>query len=434
MKKLSKIKKAVLMLVMLLSLTTAFANDGAKIHSWQGKCPLRPGPVPSRWRPSCGFFLQTLFQTMMICQSSINFLSLARHSNLSERTFRRNFRRKFDFAELNRHIIEKCLVSPPVAVAQDASFIKKSGKHTFGLDKFWNGSHSRAEKGLETSVISIIDHRQNASFCLSAAQTPPRLAIAERQTEKPTRVDFYLQHFIRTVAYFPATIKYLLVDGFYAKLKFVSGVAQSGFQVISKLRTDAHLKYLYAGAQKPRGAKRKFAGKVDFADLSEFALTNLIIDKKPIELYSKVVFSVSLKLPVKLVVVKYKKRRINLFSTDENQSAEEILRFYRSRFTIEFLIRDAKQSARLEDCQARDQKALEFHWNTAFSTVNLARWQATQTNSTEDGKPFSMKSIKQQFFNEHLLKLFICKLGLEQTLIKYQEHLETLRNYAVISS
>lgn len=98
------------------------------------------------------------------------------------------------------------------------------------------------------------------------------------------------------------------------------------------------------------------------------------------------------------------------------------------------MIRDAKQSAGLEDCQARDQKALEFHWNTAFSTVNLARLRAKELNLTDKQKPFSMKSIKQQFFNEHLLKLFICKLGFEQTLIKYQEHYETLRNYAIIST
>ena len=380
------------------------------------------------------FFLQTLFRTMMICQSSINFLSLARHSTLSERTFRRNFRRSFDFSELNRHIIEKCLVSSPVAVAQDASFIKKSGKHTFGLDKFWNGSHSRAEKGLETSVISIIDPNQNASLCLSAAQTPPNLATNERHPAQLTRVDFYLRHFLKTIPYFPVSVKYLLVDGFYAKLKFVGGVCHRGFQVISKLRTDAHLKYLYTGAQKPRGAKRKFAGKVDFTDLSKFASQNLKIDKKLVQLYSKEVFSVSLKRVVKLVVVKYKKRRINLFSTDENQTAEEILALYRSRFTIEFLIRDARQSAGLEDCQARDQKGLEFHWNTSFSTVNLARLQVKELNLTGEKKPFSMKSIKQQFFNEQLLELFICKLGLEQTSIKYKEHYETLRNYAVIST
>jgi hypothetical protein len=51
----------------------------------------------------------------------------------------------------------------------------------------------------------------------------------------------------------------------------------------------------------------------------------------------------------------------------------------------------------------------------------------------EDKKPFSMKSIKQRYFNENLLKLFISKLGLEQTLIKYQESFEELRNYGAIA-
>ena len=132
--------------------------------------------------------------------------------------------------------------------------------------------------------------------------------------------------------------------------------------------------------------------------------------------------------------VKQKKRSINLFSADLEISAAEVLKLYRSRLTIEFLIRDAKASARLADCQARDQKALEFHWNAWFATVNLARLKAFESNPTNEPKPFSMKSIKQEYFNEHLLKLFICKLGLEQTLIKYQEPFENLRNFASISA
>jgi hypothetical protein len=380
------------------------------------------------------FFLQSLFRAMFVCQSSINFLSLARHCHLSERTFRRQFRKSFDFPELNRRIIANCISTSPQAVAQDASFIKKSGKKTFGLDKFWNGSHSRSEKGLETSIISIVDREQNASLALSAAQTPPHLATTERHPAKPTRIDFYLRHFLATLAYFPATIEYLLVDGFYAKFKFVDGVCRHALHLISRLRRDAHLKYLYSGEQKPRGAKRKFDGKVVFTDLSRFEKQVVKVGNQSVELFSAKLWSVSLKRPVKLVLVKYKKHSVNLFSTNVQQSAADILEFYRSRFTIEFLIRDAKQSAGLEDCQARDQKALEFHWNTAFSTVNLARLCAKELNLTDKQKPFSMKSIKQQFFNEHLLKLFICKLGLEQTLIKYQEHYETLRNYAIIST
>ncbi len=124
---------------------------------------------------------------------------------------------------------------------------------------------------------------------------------------------------------------------------------------------------------------------------------------------------------------------MNLFSTDVEMEADEVLKLYRSRFTIEFLIRDAKQSGGLEDCQARDNKAIEFHWNAALTTVNLSRGMVGKELVGEDKKPFSMKSIKQRYFNENLLKLFISKLGLEQTLIKYQESFEELRNYGAIA-
>ena len=50
--------------------------------------------------------------------------------------------------------------------------------------------------------------------------------------------------------------------------KFVDGVLALDLHLIGKLRQDANLRYLYKGAQKHRGAKRKYDGKVDLADLS----------------------------------------------------------------------------------------------------------------------------------------------------------------------
>lgn len=105
----------------------------------------------------------------------------------------------------------------------DASFIKKSGKHTFGLDKFWNGSASRVEKGLECSLISLVDPLSNASLALACEQTPPS------GNNHQTRIDFYLEHLRRTAPQFPESIKYGVFDGFYAKLKFVGGVLELVF-------------------------------------------------------------------------------------------------------------------------------------------------------------------------------------------------------------
>jgi hypothetical protein len=376
-------------------------------------------------------FLQVLFATMLTIHSAINFLSLGRHCELSERTFRRQFRRDFDFAAFNRETIRQANCPPPLCFAQDASFIPKSGKQTFGLDKFWNGSHSRVEKGLELSLIAVLDQSAAAAFALSAAQTPPALARKKGEPGK-TRIDFYLEHLQATVTALPESVKYGIFDGFYAKQKFVQGVCQLGFHLISRLRVDAHLKYLYRGEQKPRGAKRKYDGKVSLADLSRFEAVPTT--ERELALFTQILWSVSLKRQIRVVIIKSKKRTVNLFSTDLELAATEILRLYRSRFRIEFLFRDAKQSAGLNDCQARDKKALEFHWNASFACVNLARIVAQPKKTENPLAVFSMKSLKQRFFNERLLNMFISKLGLEQTTIKYQDHYENLRNYAVIST
>jgi hypothetical protein len=71
-------------------------------------------------------------------------------------------------------------------LAIDASFIPKSGKQTYGLDRFWNGCHSRAEKGLEISTVAWVDITGNCAYALSVEQTPPG-----RENSEPdaTRID-----------------------------------------------------------------------------------------------------------------------------------------------------------------------------------------------------------------------------------------------------
>ena len=202
-----------------------------------------------------------------------------------------------------------------------------------------------------------------------------------------------------------------MFDGFYAKHKFVERTVAKGFTLISRLRQDANLRHLYSGAQKLKGRRRKFAEKVDFKDSSKFEESTAVIDGKEIKLSSATVWSPSLKRKIKLVIVKFKTKNVNLFATDLEMTAKEVFRYYRSRFSIEFLIRDAKQSGGLSDCQARDNKALEFHWNAALTSVNLARGMAHENRVEGEKKSFSMRSLKQQFYNEHLLKLFICKSG-----------------------
>lgn len=382
-------------------------------------------------------FLLTLFATMLVAHGRINFLNLSRHSSLSEKTYRRQFRQEFSFLSFNQLSIDRAVPEATTQLfAQDTTFSAKSGKQTYGLDHFWNGCAAKAEKGLEVSLISILDVEKNQSFALSAEQTPPQIE-KKRVAKAETRIDFYLAHLKRTALYFPEAVTHGVFDGFYAKLKFVDGVDALGYQVVSKLRASAFLLYLYEDAQKPRGRRRKFDGKVKFNDLSRFA--KIETDTPHITLYSLVVWSVSLKRRIKVVIVvnrkeKEKPRYVVLFSTDTELSAANIFRYYKARFQIEFIFRDAKQFAGFSDCQARDKAALDFHFNASVTLVNLARIMAQEEQQTDEKMIFSMASLKQRCFNEHLLNLFMDKLALDLTAIKSHPQYSYLRNYAAIAA
>ena len=137
------------------------------------------------------------------------FRNMSRYSSYHEKTFSRWYERPFDWVSLNQAAI--IAVVPPEheqALAIDASFVPKSGKQTYGLDRFWNGWHSRAEKGLELSSIAWLDLTANCAYSLSVEQTPPSEDNAEPGA---TRIDLYLDPFTRLVkAHDLRALRYLI--------------------------------------------------------------------------------------------------------------------------------------------------------------------------------------------------------------------------------
>jgi hypothetical protein len=60
--------------------------------------------------------------------------------------------------------------------------------------------------------------------------------------------------------------------------------------------------------------------------------------------------------------------------------AKKIERYYRLRFQIEFLIRDAKQYSGLEHCQARDKNKLHFHFNLSLQDIKRMHYNRLITD------------------------------------------------------
>ena len=122
-------------------------------------------------------FLVTLFSTLLISCGRATFTNLDRYSYLSERTYRRQYQRSFNFLKFNQQLIEEAIEpESEVILAVDCSFIPKSGNKTYGLDYFYNKSVSKAEKGLEISAMAVVDVNQKIGFLVLVFSKYPLIA------------------------------------------------------------------------------------------------------------------------------------------------------------------------------------------------------------------------------------------------------------------
>jgi hypothetical protein len=383
--------------------------------------------------------------TIFVVYGKVNYTNLSRYSDCCERTYRRHFEAGLSLEGLNQALIKQVSADDSSQiVVVDCTFTEKSGRHTYGLDWFYNGKTQRAERGLEWSVVAVVDLAQKTGYALSAQQTEAGLgaqapASADASTPPKSRVDFYLGHLAYCTTYFPARVRYVVADGFYSKYKWVSGVVQLGFHSIGRLRRDANLKFLYEDPQKRRGNRRRYDGKVNLADPSRFTVVTTL--EEGVSLYTAVVWSVSLKRRIRLAYLLKEQggRRsyVVLFSSDIDGDPRAIYQAYAARFQIEFIFRDARQFTGLADCQARSPEALDSHVNASLMALSLAKAALLSTPSavpSTEPVSFSIASFKRQALNEHLLDLFTAMFDLEPTLIKSHPNYPTLLNYGAIAA
>ena len=387
-------------------------------------------------------FLEILFATILVLRGRVNFRNLSRYCDYSERTIARHFRHSFDWAEFHQRVLSAALdLGSQIISAQDASFIAKSGKQTFGLGHFFNSCAGRPERGLEISTLAVVDVTRRFALTLAVAQTPPsQHKAASKQEQEETLIDFYNKQLSQNRHRLPAAVKYHCVDGYFAKKKYIDEVVRLSLHPITKLRSDANCRFLFTGPHpKRKGRRRKYDGKVSFQDLSRFESLGTIKDEEHLHLYTAIVWHVSLKRRLRLVVVVNRKdqakpRYIVLASTDLELDGHKLVELYSARFQIEFLFRDSKQFTGLSDCQARAEAALDFHFNASLATLNLVRAEELIAHNESSPQVFSMASWKQRQFNERLLDLFIEKLALDPTWVKNHPCYDGLRSYGAIAA
>ena len=374
-------------------------------------------------------FIITVLNCFSSIKGKINFLQMERFSDKCEQYFRINFENKFNFQKFNLSLIKKQVTE--CIVAFDPSYIEKSGKETYGLGRYWSGCAGKVKWGLDICGFAAVDVIRNTAFHLNAIQTPK---------SKGTNL---LQHYCQTIKdnyqYFKELTTYMVADSFFAKSEVVQTITSFGMHFISRLSDNAHLQYL---SQEPatgkRGAPKKYDGKVNRNEPNMKYFT-LCYNSKEVKIYNAIVYSRAFKRNINLsLTVFYNENgkeitRKLYFSTDLKMDGVKIIRYYRSRFQIEFLYRDAKQHAGLEDCQARSKNKLNFHFNVALTTVNIAKiyWLNTRKSNSE---AFSMANFKTLCHNKLILDRFICMFAINPNLPKNKQKINELCEYGLIQS
>lgn len=367
-------------------------------------------------------FIALLLLALIVVQGKATFRNMSRYSSMSEKRFSRWYRRTFDFFKLNCLMLSDAVSKTTEKIAAlDASFMTKSGKKTDGLGMFWRGCTGQTERGLELSLLGVVDLQSNTAYALDAQQT-----LDEKDK---TRVDLYAEQVVkRAKELFELGIRYLAVDAYYFKEKFVSAVCNTGLQVIGKLRNDADLQWLYNRPYSGRGRPKIYDGKVNpKEDLSRFEHVGQLNTGE--EVYTAVVHSKCLKRHIRVVVLRMQRGAkmgiALLYSTDVELEAMTIIKYYKARFQIEFVFRDAKQYTGLIDCQSCRKKAIHTQINASFSALNLLKLADRKEKDTVEETVISIASWKRRLFNQHLMSRVFEKLDLplndEKIMDTYQE-------------
>ncbi|PJE79557.1 hypothetical protein CI610_01462 [invertebrate metagenome] len=214
-------------------------------------------------------------------------------------------------------------------------------------------------------------------------------------------------------------------------------VVETGLHVVSKLRNDPFLRWAYTGDYLGRGRPKVYDGKVNFKEeLHRFDFVGNLDSGE--EIYTAKVHSKYLKCWIRVVMLRTlrddKVGMALLFTTDTELDAMTIIQYYKARFQIEFVFRDAKQYTGLTDCQSRSKDAIHTHINATLSALNLLKLADAREKDTTEKTVISIASWKRRKFNEHLLCRVFDGLGLSLNDEKVMDTYKQLSSYGAIAA
>jgi hypothetical protein len=296
----------------------------------------------------------------------------------------------------------------------DESVVTKSGKETHGLDYFFSGLLNKVVKGISIFSLSLVSVEERRSYPLRVEQVirseaektaakerqkkraKPKQATSKKKRGRPkgsrnrdkTQVELSpelkrIQEMVKKQLKMLCglvLVRYLVLDGHFGNNNALQMVLQCGLQLISKLRYDAALSFVYEGKQKRKGPRKQYGQKINYRNIpDQYLVEKSIQDGIETCIYQAQMLHHEFAQILNVVIITKTNLKsgavanVNLFSSDLELSYEKIIDFYSLRFQIEFNFRDAKQYWGLEDFMNIKEFPVTNAINLSLFMVNLSQ-------------------------------------------------------------
>ncbi|ACC81638.1 transposase [Nostoc punctiforme] len=356
--------------------------------------------------------LNQIIQAMLAMNGRITMLGISRWAEMggSYRTMLRFFHTVIPWATLFWLFFRKHLwrEQDVYLLAGDEVVVSKSGKQTYGVDRFFSSLVSKPINGLSFFVLSLVTVSERQSFPIRIEQAiksdtqinstraikkiksqekrgrgRPKGSKNKNKTEVILTSELLLikkmiNSLFELVANF-IPLTYLVVDGHFGNNNALRMARQVNLHIISKLRHDSALYVPYENPDSSKRSRRQYGDKLDYRNLPDkYLCKSAIEDEIKTDIYQATLLHKEFSQPLNVVILVKTNLKTNarnhviLFSSGLDLSFDKIIDYYKLHFQIEFNFRDAKQFWGLEDFMNLSQTAVTNAANLAFFMVNLS--------------------------------------------------------------
>jgi len=357
--------------------------------------------------------LTRIIEAMLSMTGRVTMLGISRWTGPggSYRTVQRFFGASLNWCVLQWAMIRCHLLDDDdvILVGGDDVVATKSGKQTYGLDRFFSSIYGKVVPGLCFLCLSLISVKRRTSYPVmmeqhnetlkdKAPEAPKKKSTKKsgkkrgrpkgsrnqnrREVELSPYLLFVQDTLKRLLKLIGDRLKavYFVFDGAFGHNDALQMVRQTGLHLISKLRHDSALYFPFEGPYSGRGKPKKYGDKLNYGDIPDAYLKESKIEKdietKTYQMtlwHKKFSDLLNIVVIVKTNLKTQKVAHVVLFSSDLELSYDLVIDYYRLRFQIEFNFRDAKQYWGLEDFMVVNETPVYNSANLAMFMVNVSQ-------------------------------------------------------------